>query len=188
MTRHAPEIRTPRTILRPFSLADTPEAFLVFGDPLVMRYAAGEPDPDTATTCARLERYIEHQEHHGFSKWSVRDAGMGTYIGDAGILHLAETGELELGYRLAHAHWGRGLATEVASAWLSYALEVLRLPRVIAFADRRNTASIHVLHKIGMPFVRFDHLCGMDCVVHAIGAGEGRVRLGERAVDRDDHP
>lgn len=179
MTRHAPELRTPRTILRPFALADVPEAFPVFGDPVVMRHAAGQPDPDIAATRARLERYIEHQERHGFSKWSVRDAETGVYLGDAGILHLPETGELELGYRLARAHWGRGLATEVASAWLSHATEVLRLPRVIAFADRRNAASIHVLHKIGMPFARLDRLCGMDCVVHAVDAGQGRVRQDE---------
>ncbi|WAS96954.1 GNAT family N-acetyltransferase [Nannocystis punicea] len=176
MTRAATELRTQRTLLRPFSLADVPEAFAVFGDPVVMRYAAGAPDRDTAATRARLERYIAHQEHHGFSKWSVRDAQTGAYLGDAGVLHLPETGELELGYRLARTHWGRGLATEVASAWLGHAREVLRLQGLIAFADRRNTASIRVLHKIGMQFARFDRLCDMDCVVHAAAPAHGHVR------------
>lgn len=167
---HELEIRTPRTLVRPFSQADAAEAFAVFGDPEVMRYAAGDPDPNVAATRARLERYVEHQARHGFSKWAVRDAGTGAYLGDAGVLHLAETGELELGYRLARAHWGLGYATEVAAAWLRHALGVLHLPRIIAFADRRNAASIRVLEKIGMPFARFDRLCGMDCVVHAIEA------------------
>jgi RimJ/RimL family protein N-acetyltransferase len=162
------ELHTQRTVMRPFLRADAAEAFAVFGDPVVMRYAAGAADPTPAATHARIERYIEHQDRHGFSKWVVRDASSGEYLGDSGILHLAETGELELGYRLARAHWGRGLATEVASAWLCHALEVLHLPRVIAFADRRNTASIRVLEKLHMPFERLDHLCGMDCVVHAI--------------------
>ena len=173
---HPHELRTQRTVVRPFAREDAAEAFAVFGDPVVMRHAAGDPDPTPAATRARIERYIEHQNRHGFSKWAVRDASSGEYLGDSGILHLAETGELELGYRLARAHWGRGLATEVASAWLRHALEVLHLPRVIAFADRRNTASIRVLAKIHMPFERLDHLCGMDCAVHAIARPRGGQR------------
>lgn len=170
MERREHILRTPRTVVRPFEPDDAADAFAVFGDPVVMRYAAGAPDASLDATRARLERYAEHQAQHGFSKWAVRAAVTGEYLGDAGILHLPETGELELGYRLARAHWGQGLATEVASAWLRHAIHVLRLPRVIAFADRRNAASIRVLHKIGMPFERDDHLCGMDCVVHAVDA------------------
>lgn len=164
-------LRTPRTVVRPFEPDDLVDAFSVFGDAVVMRYAAGAPDASLDATRVRLERYAEHQAQHGFSKWAVRAADTGEYLGDAGILHLPETGELELGYRLARAQWGRGLATEVASAWLHHAMHVLRLPRVIAFADRRNAASIRVLRKIGMPFDRHDHLGGLDCVVHALAAG-----------------
>lgn len=160
-------LRTPRTVLRPFGPDDVVDAFAVFNDVVVMRYAAGQADASIEMTRARLERYAEHQAKYGFSKWAVR-AHTGAYLGDAGILLLPETGEFELGYRLARAHWGRGLATEIATAWLRHALEVLRLPRLIAFADRRNEASIRVLRKIGMPFDRHDRLCGMDCVVHAV--------------------
>lgn len=111
--------------MRPFLRADAAEAFAVFGEPVVMRYAAGAADPTPAATHARIERYIEHQDRHGFSKWVVRDASSGEYLGDSGI------------------------------------------------SDRRNTASIRVLEKIHMPFERLDHLCGMDCVVHAIARPPG---------------
>lgn len=142
-----------------------------------MRYSAGEPDRDRSATTARIERYIRMQAEHGFSKWAVRDRESGEYLGDAGLTVLPETGEVELGYRLARAHWGRGLATEVAAAWLAHALGLLALPRIIAFADPRNLASIRVMEKIGMRYERHDHLAGIDCVVHAADLNH-KIRAG----------
>lgn len=158
-------LTTTRTVLRPFARADAEDAHRIFSDAEVMRYAAGEPDVDLQATVARLDRYATIQAEHGFSKWAVRERESGVYLGDAGLTVLAETREIELGYRLGRAHWGRGLATELARAWLDHALHVLALPRVIAFADPRNLASIRVLEKIGMSYARRDRLAGLDCVV-----------------------
>jgi GrpB-like predicted nucleotidyltransferase (UPF0157 family)/RimJ/RimL family protein N-acetyltransferase len=154
-----------RAVLRPFTQDDAPYAHPVFSDPQVMRYSAGEPDPDLAATLDRLQRYVRMQREHGFSKWAVWDRASGTYLGDAGLTVLPETGEVELGYRIARSRWGQGLATEIARVWLSHALGELELPRIIAFADPRNPASVRVMEKIGMTFVREDHLAGIDCVV-----------------------
>lgn len=158
-------LHTARTILRPFVDDDISAAFRVFGDGKVMRYAAGIPDRSPVETHARLERYMAHQRQHGFSKWAVvhREAG---YIGDAGLMVLAETGEVELGYRLAEPFWGRGLASEVAAAWIDHGLGQLGLPRIIAFADPRNRASVRIMQKCGMTFDRVDNICGLDCVVY----------------------
>jgi RimJ/RimL family protein N-acetyltransferase len=164
MTR--PGFCTSRTVVRPFRVDDTPYAHAVFADAEVMRFAAGDPDAEFEATRTRLERYIAHQTEHGFSKWAVWGRDSGAYLGDAGLLVLSETGEVELGYRLGRSHWGCGLATEIARAWLEHAIGPLGLERVIAFADARNLASIRVMGKIGMTFDRHDHLAGMDCVVY----------------------
>lgn len=71
-----------------------------------------------------------------------------------------------LGTASARSTGGRGLATEVARAWLRHALDHLKLERIIAFADPRNRASIRVMENIGMTFQREGHLEGMDCVVY----------------------
>jgi GrpB-like predicted nucleotidyltransferase (UPF0157 family)/RimJ/RimL family protein N-acetyltransferase len=168
-----PGFCTSRTVVRPFRIDDTPYAHLVFGDAEVMRFAAGDPDAKLEATRARLERYIAHQAEHGFSKWAVWDRDSGAYLGDAGLLILSETGEVELGYRLGRSYWGRGLATEIAGAWLEHAIGRLGLDRVIAFADPRNPASVRVMGKIGMTFDRQDHLAGMDCVVYEAKRGSG---------------
>lgn len=157
---------TARTVLRPFAGKDRSYAHAVFSDPEVMRFAAGRPDTDLDATARRIDRYVQIQAQHGCSKWAVFDRESGAYLGDAGLTMLPETGEIELGYRFARAHWGRGLATEVAGAWLRHAEHELGLERVIAFADPRNLASIRVMQKLGMSFDRHDRLAGMDCVVY----------------------
>ncbi|MEZ4380469.1 MAG: GNAT family N-acetyltransferase [Nannocystaceae bacterium] len=166
MSNTTPSLRTARALLRPFARRDAGAAHRVFGDAEVMRFAAGEPDADVDATRRRLARYAALQAARGFSKWGAWRLETGAYLGDAGLTVLPETGEIELGYRLARARWGQGLATEIAAAWLGYALGELGLARVIAFADPRNLASLRVMAKIGMTFARADHLAGMDCVVY----------------------
>ncbi len=158
---------TARTVSRPFCLDDAEYAHPVFGDARVMRFTSGDPDIDVAATARRLSAYVALQRTHGFSKWAVWDRASGAYLGDAGLTMLPETGEVELGYRLGRAHWGRGLATELAQAWLARALGPLGLDRVIAFADPHNVASIRVMEKIGMTRDREDRLAGIDTVVYA---------------------
>lgn len=173
---------TARTVIRPFAVDDVPHAHPVFSNPEVMRFAVGAPDADLSATEERIQRYIAIQDEHGFSKWAVWDQTSGAYLGDAGLTVLPGTGEIELGYRVDRKHWGRGLATEVARAWLHHALDDLNLDRIIAFADPRNPASIRVMEKIGMNFDREDHLAGIDCVVYesggALGDSSRRARRG----------
>lgn len=154
--------------MRPFEPADVTAAFEVFGDPEVMRYSVGSADPSPDATRDRLARYAAHHVRYGFAKWAVLDNTTNAYLGDAGIMTLRETGELELGYRFARSAWGQGLATEVAKAWLQHGLKTLGLPRVIAFAHPDNVASIRVMEKIGMQLDRRAHLFDMDVVVYAV--------------------
>lgn len=162
----APSLRTARALLRPFTPSDAADAHRVFGDAEVMRFAAGAADADVDATRRRLARYAALQAERGFSKWGAWCLESRSYLGDAGLTVLAETGEIELGYRLSRERWGQGLATELAAAWLGYALGALGLARIVAFADPRNQASVRVMAKVGMTFARTDHLAGMHCVVY----------------------
>ena len=70
-------------------------------------------------------------------------------MGEAGLQVLEAGPDVELGYTLARAAWGRGYATEAARAVLRWGFAGLRLPRVVAVADPANAASLHVLDKLG---------------------------------------
>ena len=57
--------------------------------------------------------------------------------------------EVELGYLFAREHWGKGFATEAASACLDYGFKNLGFETVIALTDIDHTKSQNVLKKIG---------------------------------------
>jgi len=158
-------IETDRLILRPFEASDASAAFGWFGDPVVMRFTPTGADKSIEETKARLAGYVEHQKAHGFSKWLILDRASGVAIGDSGLLVLEDYDWVDTGFRFAQLHWGRGFATEVASAWVRAAFDKLRLTRLGAFVHPENVASIHVLEKVGFHADRRETVMSMDSIV-----------------------
>lgn len=54
---------------------------------------------------------------------------------------------VEVGWRLAHEHWGKGYATEGALASLEYGFETLQLKEIVSFTTIHNERSIAVMKK-----------------------------------------
>jgi RimJ/RimL family protein N-acetyltransferase len=142
-------LETPRLLLRPFGPGDAERIHPIYSDPLVMRYVATGPMADFLVTERLLDDYNAHQQRHGYSFWAVIERSSGALIGDAG-LYRTPAGEVELGYTLGAAWWGRGYATEAASRWISAAFNELGVDEVVALAEPANTASLHVLTKLGL--------------------------------------
>jgi len=57
---------------------------------------------------------------------------------------------VEVGWRLARWAWGRGYATEAASAALGYGFERLALDEVVSFTATTNERSRAVMRRLGM--------------------------------------
>jgi RimJ/RimL family protein N-acetyltransferase len=142
-------LETPRLLLRPFGPGDAELVHQVYSDPEVMRYVATGPMATLAVTERLLHDYDAHQRRLGYSFWAVIERTSGALIGDSG-LYRTPAGEVELGYTLGAAWWGRGYATEAASRWLSCAFDELGVSEVVALAEPANVASLHVLEKLGM--------------------------------------
>jgi ribosomal-protein-alanine N-acetyltransferase len=78
----------------------------------------------------------------------VLDKKTHEFVGFGGLRSLFGTPEVV--YHLAKAHWGKGLATELARASLRFGFEERQFERIVAIAKPGNAASIHVMEKIGM--------------------------------------
>jgi len=111
---------------------------------------------------------MDHQKAHGFSKWLVLDRSSGVAIGDSGLLVFQDYGWIDLGFRFAQQCWGKGLATEAASAWVRAAFDEFRLNRLGTFVHPENAASIRVLEKMGFRQERRDTVMGMDSIVFSL--------------------
>ncbi len=168
-------LETSRLILRPFESRDVEAAFSWFGDPIVMRFTPTGPDTSIEQTNARLANYQEHQTTHGFSKWIILERRLGGAIGDSGLLKLEEHGWIDLGFRLAQRHWGKGLATEAASAWARAAFNDFHIDRLTALVHPENVASIRVLEKLRFRPERRDTIMGMKSIVYSLEAKDVRA-------------
>jgi [ribosomal protein S5]-alanine N-acetyltransferase len=144
-------LTTERLELRALTLDDAAAAFAIYGDHEVMRYVAGGPVDDVAATEAVVRQVIAHQRLHGYSWWAVVERATGELVGDAGLYSFAGTGPgVELGYTFRRDAWGKGYATESATACLRAAFGPLGIERVRAVVLPDNAASVRVLEKIGM--------------------------------------
>jgi [ribosomal protein S5]-alanine N-acetyltransferase len=145
------ELTTPRLHLRPFTLADHETIHVVYADPEVMRYVGHGAHQTLAETANALRIYGDVLAKRGYSFLAVTERATGALIGDGGLHPMGGVGpDVELGYTLARSAWGRGYATELGQALVEYAFTVLRVPRVVAQVEPANTASRHVLAKLGM--------------------------------------
>jgi RimJ/RimL family protein N-acetyltransferase len=67
---------------------------------------------------------------------------------------------VEVGWRLAAEHWGKGYAPEGARAALAFGFQVLGLEEIVSFTVPGNVRSRRVMEKIGLTYAvgeDFDH-------------------------------
>jgi RimJ/RimL family protein N-acetyltransferase len=119
------------------------------------------PGPLTKSESNALIGRIEAaRSASGFSLMAATLKEDDCFIGFLGLLPLDEVlqralrgnPQVEIGWRLAHAFWGKGLAPEGAAACLDYAWNQLGIEEVVAFTYAGNHASRRVMEKIGMTY------------------------------------
>jgi [ribosomal protein S5]-alanine N-acetyltransferase len=137
-------------------------------DPQVMRYISdGQPWPDE-----RIQEFVGRQISHfdklGYCLWKLLLKESSEMIGFCGLQPLDGTAETEIGWWLARAWWGRGLATEAARTALLDGFERAELQRIVAVAIAANRASLHVMAKMGMKHEREMIHRGFNVVLYAV--------------------
>jgi RimJ/RimL family protein N-acetyltransferase len=145
---------THRLILRQFTEADAPLVLALNSDPAVLQYLH-EPVLEDEEHARRIIRdIILPQYQNRLGRWAAFTKESQEFIGWCGLKHRPELGEIDLGYRFKQSAWGKGYATETAAAALQYGFTHLGLREITGRADVGNLASLRVLEKIGMQYVR----------------------------------
>jgi RimJ/RimL family protein N-acetyltransferase len=175
----APEIETRRLRLRPFTMDDADDLYLIFSDAEVMKHITGGKVRTRAETETGLRRTIKAWKTRGFGFWAVTVKEQNTVIGYCGYMPLEETEEIELAYGIARAHWGKGYATEAARACLRYGFEEMRLDNIAAVVNPQNVHSQRVLEKHRMKHTRNARHYDADLMYYEISS---------EAYEPDDAP
>jgi 3-dehydroquinate dehydratase/shikimate dehydrogenase len=154
-------LRTNRLILRPWRREDRDPFAALTSDPRVMEWF---PALTTRAESDALVDRIETQFHEtGWGLWAVEIPERDPFIGFVGLNPCDTTlgyPSVEIGWRLAAAHWGNGYAPEAAHAALRFGFDELHLDEIVAFTSVGNAKSRRVMTKFGMthnPEDDFDH-------------------------------
>jgi RimJ/RimL family protein N-acetyltransferase len=157
------EIRTERLVLRHWRDEDLGPFAALNADPETMRYFPA-PRARREESDAFAERIRRHIEEEGWGLWAVEVDGVAPFIGFVGLARPSFeehfTPAVEVGWRLAREHWGKGYATEAGRAALAYGFEELGLDEIVSFTSRLNEPSWRVMERLGMshdPADDFDH-------------------------------
>lgn len=175
-------LTTKRLALRRFTPADIDWLAELYSDSDVTRYLGGVRDRAEVEELLNTRILKYYDEHPGFGIWMTEDRATGSRLGFHLLNYIRGESIIQIGFALTKAAWGKGFATEMASAVLRYGFVDLKLPRIAGMASLQNTASQRVLLKIGL------ERRGERAFPHPDYASEGTMAWFERdAADWQAH-
>lgn len=147
-----PTLETDRLILRPPQPQDF-EAWAAFAsDEESQRYLGGAQPRALAwrSMCTMTGAWTVE----GFSMFSVVEKASGAWVGRLGPWKPEGWPGTEVGWGIVREHWGKGYATEGASAAIDWAFDTLAWTEVIHTIDAGNVNSQAVARRLGSTLLR----------------------------------
>lgn len=146
-------IETDRLIMRDIEPEDVEGIFKLDSDPEVHKFLGNKPIK-TMLEAEKAIDYVRNQyEKKGIGRWAVINKQTGDFMGWSGLKYEEQVRDLpyyDIGYRFIREYWGKGYATESATACLKYGFEVLKLEEIGGAAIVDHEASIKILKRIGL--------------------------------------
>ncbi|GGA97687.1 N-acetyltransferase [Brucella endophytica] len=110
----------------------------------------------------RLQRDIDET---GYGFYALEERASGACIGFTGLVRTDlephfRKGTVEIGWRLAKRHWGKGYVTEAGRRLFTLGFDERGLDEIVSFAVHNNRRSTAVMERLGMkrePARDFDH-------------------------------
>jgi [ribosomal protein S5]-alanine N-acetyltransferase len=164
--RNFPDLRTPRLLLRRFRMEDADNVFAYARDPEMTRFVFWQAHGSVQDSREFLERTLQGYADGHPPVWAIEHVNDSIVIGscayhEVSIMNLRG----EIGYALARRYWGQGIMTEAVRAALDYGFRSIHLNRIEARCDVENTASWHVMEKLGM---KFEGVLRQNIILHGI--------------------
>jgi RimJ/RimL family protein N-acetyltransferase len=128
----------------------------ILADPEVWGFEYGRGMTRLETE-AFLSRQLDLWAQYGFGGCGVREVGRSEVIGVVGLSVPVVQHELvpdvTVGWRFSPTIWGKGYATEAATAVLDQAFTKMALDRVGCITNAENLRSVRVAERLGMTFM-----------------------------------
>lgn len=155
-------VETERLVLRGWRDEDVAGLTAISRDPRVMEFLG--PPMEEGQAREAISRQQDNQARLGYCFWAIERKEDGKMLGFCGLQPGPEATPLarrtEIGWRLAHAHWGKGYAREAARASLDWGFSNLADDEIWAITVLANVRSWGLMERLGMTRrhgLDFDH-------------------------------
>jgi RimJ/RimL family protein N-acetyltransferase len=156
------ELRAERLLLRQWRDGDLAPFAALNADPEVMEHLPKLLRREESDALA--ERIARSFSDRALGLFALEIPGVAPFIGFAGLSIPGFDAPfmpcVEVGWRLARTHWGKGYATEAARVAMTDGFERLGLREIVSFTVPENVRSRKVMERLGMhhsPEDDFDH-------------------------------
>jgi RimJ/RimL family protein N-acetyltransferase len=150
----APIIETGRLRLRPHRPGDLADCAAMWGDRQVTRHIGARPLA-VDEVWAKILRYAGHWSLLGYGYWAIEERAAGRFLGEAGFADFkrgigpAFDDAPEIGWALAPAAQGAGVAREAVAAVLRWGDRHFEAARTVCLIHPDNLASLRLAEKCG---------------------------------------
>jgi [ribosomal protein S5]-alanine N-acetyltransferase len=141
----------PGFMLRRLSTADLADFQAYRHDVELGRYQGWLPTPDEQASAFLAEMSAAPFPHPGhWVQIGIAEHGSQRLIGDIGVFLDLDATSAEIGFTLARAAQGRGVATAAVRRMVDLIFKCSTAERVIGITDARNLPSMRLMERVGM--------------------------------------
>jgi ribosomal-protein-alanine N-acetyltransferase len=138
---------SPNLLIREFLPQEQSTFLNLFKDDLVTQFL---PEVSAERYVEMFQELLENYPKGKLSRWAIFDAENNNFIGMCvARIFVHNSNQLEIGYVLSRAYWGKGIATEVCKALTQYCFTNTDKDEVVAITALGNSGSQNVLQKAG---------------------------------------
>ena len=155
-------LSTARLTLAPVAVDDMDDLTALWADAEFTRHIMGRGLSEEEVWF-RLLRDIGHWQARGYGNWSIRESDSGAYVGSVGVLDYRREmtpafDAPELGWGVAPAFQGQGLAFEALQAALAWTDAYRLEPRTVCMISPENAPSVKLAERVGYrPYAEADY-------------------------------
>ncbi len=162
-------LQTPRLILKPLAEAQSQSWFQLSQDSGLTSFQISNYKMSSQNESLEWIRQKQmYLKRNGIGTVGVFLKSGDELIGLCALKYLdgERESDIEIMFRLAKEHWGKGYATEIGRALIEFAKSELFLHKLAATVDPENVASKAVLTKLGFKFSNMTDILGHNEELH----------------------
>ncbi len=167
------KLETVRLYLEPVTAKDSPVLHTILTDKFVRRYLCDGQILPISQTTEILETVLDTFNSKDYGLWLVYVKQTSELIGIAGLYSFFSEPQPQLLYALLPPYQKKGYATEASRSIIDYAFRKLGYTYLHASCDKPTTASVAVMKRLGMYWLKEDVIDGKPLVFYQLNKDAG---------------